>query len=77
MRQKVTSLKLQQFMKALGATVRTEGRVYLVGGATAVLVGWRDSTIDVDLKIVPDNEILKSLSGLKEKLQINIELAAP
>jgi hypothetical protein len=77
MRQKVTSPTLELLMKALGAAVKTEGRVYLVGGATAVLVGWRESTIDVDLKIVPDNEIPKSISDLKERLQVNIELASP
>jgi len=68
---------LEQFMKSLGAAVKSEARVYLVGGATAVLMGWRDSTIDVDLKIVPDSEIPRNISDLKERLQINIELASP
>jgi hypothetical protein len=53
-------------------------RIYLVGGATAVLFNWRDSTVDVDLKLVPDtDEVLRVLPKLKERLQINIELAAP
>jgi hypothetical protein len=30
--------------------------VFLAGGARAVLVGWRSSTIDVDLKIIPDRD---------------------
>lgn len=77
MRQKVTSSRLQQLIKALGDAVKKPGRVYLVGGATAVLLGWRDSTIDVDLKVIPDSEILKSLGDIKERLQINIELASP
>lgn len=77
MREKVNSLRLQQFMKALGATVKRPGSVYLVGGATAVLIGWRESTIDVDLKLVPDNEILKALPRLKDTLQLNVELASP
>ena len=34
-------------MAALGAEGRIETRVYLVGGATAVLTGWRDTTVDV------------------------------
>ena len=77
MRQKVTLPQLHKLMRALGTEVREKGRVYLVGGATAVLLGWRDSTIDVDLKIIPDDEILKSLPKIKENLQINIELASP
>lgn len=78
MREKVTAARLEEFMKALASGVTEAARVYLVGGASAVLLGWRDSTIDVDLKLVPDNdEILRSLPSLKERLEINIELASP
>lgn len=78
MRQPVTLIRLQQFMETLGEASLVPVRVYLVGGATAVLLGWRDSTIDIDLKIVPENdEILRSLPRLKERLQLNLELAAP
>ncbi|MGI9065916.1 MAG: DUF6036 family nucleotidyltransferase [Pyrinomonadaceae bacterium] len=78
MRQKVTAARLEEFMKALGRGVTEAARVYLVGGASSVLLGWRDSTIDVDLKLVPESdEILRRLPSLKERLQINIELASP
>ena len=78
MRQKVTAERLEEFMRALGSGVTEAARVYLVGGASSVLLGWRDSTIDVDLKFVPENdEILRQLPSLKERLQLNIELASP
>ena len=78
MRQKVTAARLEEFMRALGSGVTEAARVYLVGGASSVLLGWRDSTIDVDLKLVPENdEILRKLPSLKERLQLNIELASP
>src|SRR5437870_7278400 len=78
MRQPVTLTRLQQFMKALGTGVTSQSRVYLVGGATAVLLGWRDSTIDLDLKIIPESDaILRSLPSLKERLHMNVELASP
>ena len=78
MRDKVSAEALQEFMRALGRAGRTHARIYLVGGATAVLLGWRETTIDVDLKMVPEvNEILKALPQLKERLQINVELASP
>ncbi len=65
-------------MRALGTGVTSPYRVYLVGGATAVLLGWRDSTIDVDLKIIPESdEVFRSLPPLKERFQMNIELASP
>jgi hypothetical protein len=78
MREPLTAESLQAFMKALAIEARTPSRIYLVGGASAVLLGWRASTIDVDLKIIPESdEILRSLPRLKERLHINIELAAP
>ncbi len=78
MREPVTAKILQEFMKALAAAATAPGRIFLVGGATAVLLGWRTSTIDIDLKIVPESdEILRSLPALKERLHLNIELASP
>ena len=78
MRQPITADNLQVFMRALAVGVKTPGRIYLVGGATAVLLGWRTSTIDIDLKIIPESdEILRSLPALKERLHVNIELASP
>ena len=78
MREPLTADTLQAFMKALAGAAKTPARVYLVGGASAVILGWRDATIDVDLKIIPESdEILRSLPQLKEQLKINIELASP
>ena len=78
MLQPVTAANLQVFMKALAGAVTAPSRIYLVGGATSVLLGWRTSTIDIDLKIIPESdEILRSLPELKERLQVNIELASP
>jgi hypothetical protein len=52
--------------------------MYLTGGATAVLEGWRASTVDVDVRFEPDSDAaLRAIAGLKERLQVNIELASP
>jgi hypothetical protein len=65
-------------MRSLGAAADARARVYFTGGATAVLHGWRDSTVDVDLKCVPETDALfRALPRLKEELEINLELAAP
>jgi hypothetical protein len=49
-----------------------------VGGATAVLMGWRSTTIDVDFVMRPeDDALLRAIPALKEELQINVELASP
>ncbi|HEX6753092.1 MAG TPA: DUF6036 family nucleotidyltransferase [Solirubrobacterales bacterium] len=78
MRELADSTRIERFMHELGRAVDVDGRVYLTGGATAVLHGWRDTTIDVDIKLIPDrDEILREIPRLKERLSLNIELAAP
>ena len=65
-------------MEALGREARARVRVYLVGGTTAVLMGWRASTVDVDLVMRPeDDTLLRAIPGLKNTLKINVELASP
>lgn len=46
MRRNVTPAKLSQFMRELAAAARGPGKVYLTGGATALLLGFREQTID-------------------------------
>jgi len=78
MRELADSTRIEQFMRALGRVATHEGRVYLAGGATAVLHGWRATTIDVDIKLIPDqDELLREIPRLKEQLNLNVELAAP
>lgn len=65
-------------MRALGDRVRGEGRIYLTGGATALLYGWRETTIDIDLK--PDPEpagLFEAIAAIKDALDVNVELASP
>jgi hypothetical protein len=70
--------RISRFMKALGREADRASRVYLTGGATAVLHGWRESTIDVDIKMVPDlDRVFRAIPEIKERLQINVELASP
>lgn len=78
MREIADTQRIRRFMRALGAEVHGAVRIYFTGGATAVLIGWRASTIDVDIKIVPDADlVLRTIPRLKEELQMNIELASP
>jgi hypothetical protein len=64
-------------MRRLGRE-RARGRVYLTGGASAVLDGWRETTVDIDLELEGEAEpLLHSLAAIKEELHVNVELAAP
>lgn len=78
MRELATSERIERFFRALGHSASSPTRVYLTGGVTAVLLGFRPSTVDIDLKLIPDSdEILRAIPRLKEELQVNVELAAP
>lgn len=65
-------------MRELGREAEGDVRLYFTGGATAVLLGWRTSTIDVDIKMEPESDrLFRALPRIKDKLEVNIELAAP
>ena len=78
MRQRVTIETLQQFMEGLAAAARSPGKVYLTGGATALLLGFREQTLDIDLKLDPEPEgAFEAIAALKNHLDVNVELASP
>lgn len=65
-------------MESLGRRVKGPGRIYVTGGATALLHGWRPATIDIDLKADPEpSGWFEALAFLKEELAVNVELASP
>jgi hypothetical protein len=65
-------------MAELGRRVPGPARIYLTGGSTAVLEGWRGTTIDLDMKAVPEpSGLFEAIAALKESIDINVELASP
>jgi hypothetical protein len=78
MRQLADIDRIGRFMRELGRGADLDGACYFTGGATAVLMGWRTTTIDVDIRLVPESDaLLRAIQRLKEELQINVELASP
>jgi len=78
MRDLTNKEKIFDFMRLLGHAAKAECRVYFTGGVTAVLMGWRESTVDIDLKFEPErDELFRALPEIKEKLGLNVELASP
>jgi hypothetical protein len=77
-RELADSERIARFLTALGRSADVDSACYLTGGATAVLYGWRVTTIDVDIRLVPESEaLLRAIPGLKDELRINVELASP
>jgi len=78
MRAESDKRRVEAFMVALGTRVRGPGQIFLTGGATAVLFGWRAMTIDIDVKAEPEPPgFFEALAALKDELDINVELASP
>jgi hypothetical protein len=78
MRLPVDEPRIRALARELARVAQGTVRIYLTGGATAVLEGWRAATIDVDVRFEPEaDELLRALPELKERLGINIELASP
>ncbi len=70
--------RIEAFLAALAREARADTDVYLVGGTCAVLIGWRPSTIDIDLVMRPESDVmLRAIPMLKERLRLNVELASP
>jgi hypothetical protein len=70
--------RIERFMRVFGAEAVIPIRVYFTGGATAVLIGWRGSTIDVDIRVEPDTDALfRAIPRIKEDLHLNVKLASP
>lgn len=78
MREPADAERVERLARELGRAVPPGTRMYLTGGATAVLEGWRPSTVDVDVRFEPDSDAaLRQIATLKERLQVNVELASP
>ena len=78
MRRPLDPDRLRQVLDALGRACRGPGILYLTGGATALLEGWRSATVDLDLKLDPEPEgVFAAIARIKEELEVNVELASP
>lgn len=77
MRADLTREALRALMREIAKTApRGTYRVYLVGGGTAVLSGWRETSVDADL-YSDREEVFRDIQGIKERLGINVEFVRP
>lgn len=70
--------QIRRFMTALGGIRGGEARLYFTGGATAVLLGWCPSTIDIDILDVSDvEEMFRRRLIESEQLKILFDAITP
>lgn len=78
MRANADAERVRAVARELARVARSDTTVYLTGGATAVIEGWRQSTVDIDLRLEPDSDqLLRRIAEVKNDLDVNIELASP
>src|SRR5680860_742376 len=78
MRPPVDADRIRALARALGEVAREETTLYLTGGSTAVIEGWRPSTVDVDLRLEPESDdLMRAIAAAKDELDINVELVSP
>lgn len=77
----VDSVRIREFLEALSGRFRGNARIFLVGGTTLVLEGYRALTVDVDLTFDVDpalhGEFVRAIRDLANTLAINIEQVSP
>jgi hypothetical protein len=71
--------RIERLLTELGKRGTIGDRIYVTGGTSAVQIGWREFTQDVDIRIESDNDepLLRAIAALKDKLDVNVELASP
>lgn len=61
MRELATFERIERFFRALGHAAASPSQVNVTGGVTAVLLGLRPTTLDIDLALFPESdEILRA-----------------
>jgi hypothetical protein len=78
MPRRVDAEVVREVARAIGRRTAAPATLYLVGGATAVSIGWRATTIDIDLRLEPEDEgAMRAIPAIKRELGVNLELASP
>lgn len=78
MTRKVTKERLEQFMREWGAAARSPDKAHFTEGAAALLLGFREQSVDVDMRLAPEPKgAFEAIAVLKDKLDLNVELASP
>lgn len=78
MRASVDTGRLRAFLNELAPAAEQPSRLYLTGGASQLLRGLRESTLDIDLTLEPDSDgLLRKMVSLKESLNLNVEIVSP
>lgn len=82
MRQRADRERLARFLSEMGRGLRSPVRLYLVGGSVLIDLELRSTTLDIDFVVDAEEpgvlaEFERHARALKERLQLNLEIASP
>ena len=78
MRPLVDRERLASLLRELGRHAESPTQLFLVGGSSALLHGWRATTVDVDFLLEPDSgAVARAIPEIKERLALSVEFASP
>lgn len=79
MRADADRARVRRLLRELGRHGRSGDRIYVSGGTSAIEIGWREFTQDVDVRIESEDDepLLRAIAALKDHLDLNVELASP
>ena len=78
MRLLVDRERLARLLRELGRHAESPTQLFLVGGSSALLHGWRATTVDVDMRLEPDSgAVARAIPEIKERLELSVEFASP
>ncbi|MBI3268628.1 MAG: hypothetical protein HYZ53_06370 [Planctomycetes bacterium] len=78
MRKEGNAERVRRFIEALGRATHGARTAYFTGGASAVLLGWRNTTRYVDLRLGPEPPgVFAAPARIKEELDLKVEPASP
>ena len=65
-------------LREIGSLATAPGSVLVCGGTSAILEGWRETTIDLDLSFAAEpGAFFEALAQVKKRFDISIDLLSP
>ena len=78
MRHLATKEQIFNFFTEFSKGVKEPAQVYITGGASSIIKGWRQTSLDIDFIFNPElDHFYRAIPKLKEQLQLNLEIATP
>ena len=73
-----TPFGVRSFMRLLGRHAQGSRAVYMTGGASAAILGWRDFVVDIDVIFETEHaDAVEAIARVKEEMSVNVDLSAP